>query len=233
MNNQPAAGPSRIGSLPSAVSLFCATPPDQAVPLDRLPGMTGSLISVARNQTIFHDGKATVLFYKIVSGVVRACKFLNDGRRQIDAFHQSGDIFGLELGGVHRFSAEAVSGCKVIAYRYRVLETLIRNNEAIAPQLTLHAMQRVRQAQHHAALLARRGAVERVAIFLADWAAGAPDATSVALPMSRQDIGDYLGLTMEAVSRSLTQLETGGVIALPNARTLHVKNRLALGAFEI
>lgn len=232
MNNQPAAGPSRIASLPSAVNLFCATPPDQPVPLDRLPGMTGSLISVTRNQAIFHDGEATVLFYKIVSGVVRACKFLNDGRRQIDAFHQSGDIFGLELGGIHRFSAEAVRGCKVIAYRYRILETLIRNNEAIAPQLTLHAMRRVRQAQHHAALLARRGAVERVAIFLAHWAAGAPDATSVALPMSRQDIGDYLGLTMEAVSRALTQLEKLGIIALPNARTLYVKNRLALGAFE-
>lgn len=188
----------------------------------------GSVVQVAEGREVFAEGDEADLFYKVVSGVVRVCKFLNDGRRQIEAFHVVGDVFGLELSGEHILSAEAVSDCTLIAYRRRNVETLADTDRSVGRQLLQFAMTNLAQAQRHALLLGRRGAAEKVAAFLLSWASHSKDRQAITLAMTRQDIADYLGLTIETVSRSFSQFERDGVIALANSREVQLKNLAAL-----
>ena len=188
----------------------------------------GTVIEIGEGQEICAEGDDTDLFYKVASGVVRVCKFLSDGRRQIEAFHVAGELFGLELGGERLLSAEAVTGCSIIAYRRRSVEQQAKSDHAISHQLFQHAMQSLAHAQVHSLLLGRRGAAEKVAAFLLEWTAKAGQGDSLHLVMSRQDIADYLGLTIETVSRSMSQFERDGVIALAGARHMRVLARNTL-----
>ena len=189
---------------------------------------TGTVMEVAEGREICAEGGDTDVFYKVVSGVVRVCKFLSDGRRQIEAFHVAGDLFGLELGGERLLSAEAVTDCSLIAYRRRSVEQQAATDQAVSRHLFQHAMQSLSQAQAHSLLLGRRGAAEKVAAFLLDWMGKASKDQSLHLAMSRQDIADYLGLTIETVSRSMSQFERDGVIALSGARHVRIVNSDAL-----
>lgn len=194
---------------------------------------TGTVIEVPEGHEICAEGDETDLFFKVVSGVVRVCKFLQDGRRQIESFHTAGEMFGLELGEERQLSAEAITGCSLIAYRRRAVEQQALTDKVVSQQLFQHAMQSLSQAQAHSLLLGRRGAAEKVAGFLLDWASRIPKGTSLHLAMSRQDIADYLGLTIETVSRSMSQFEREGTIALSGARHVNILNRntlLALAA---
>lgn len=185
----------------------------------------GSVLQIGEGREIFAEGDEADLFYKVVSGVVRVCKFLNDGRRQIEAFHVAGDVFGLELSDAHLLTAEAVSECTLIAYRRRNIEKLADVDRSVGRQLLQYAMQNLAQAQQHALLLGRRGAAEKVASFLLSWA---KDRRVLNLAMTRQDIADYLGLTIETVSRSFSQFEREGLIALTSSREVQLKNIYAL-----
>lgn len=188
----------------------------------------GSVIHVAEGREIFAEGGDSGTFYKVLSGVARVCKLLNDGRRQIESFHVAGEVFGLELGDVRGLSAEAVNDCILIAYRRRHVESLARGDSSVGSHMFQLAMENLAQAQSHALLLGRRGAVEKVAAFLLDWATHFGSAKLIPLAMTRQDIADYLGLTIETVSRSLSQLEREGVIALPSIREVRLNNIAAL-----
>jgi len=188
----------------------------------------GTVIHVAQGREIFAEGSDTDVFYKVVCGVVRACKFLSDGRRQIEAFHVAGALFGFELGEERLMSAEAVTDCTLISYRRHNVLTLAQKDQTVSHQLFQYAMQNLAQAQSHSLLLGRRGAAEKVATFLLDWARHSDDERVLHLAMTRQDIADYLGLTIETVSRSLTQFERDGVIALPCARQVKILDTDAL-----
>ena len=159
---------------------------------------------------------------------MRVCKFLNDGRRQIEAFHVAGEVFGFQLGEERILSAEAVSDCTLVSYRRRSVEQLAQKDETVSRQLLQFAMHNLTQAQNHSLLLGRRGAAEKVASFILGWAERCSGESVVYLAMTRQDIADYLGLTIETVSRSLSQFERDGVIALPTTRQLRVLNADAL-----
>jgi len=188
----------------------------------------GTVIHVAQGREIFAEGSDTDVFYKVVCGVVRACKFLSDGRRQIEAFHVAGALFGFELSEERLMSAEAVTDCTLISYRRHNVLTLAQKDQTVSHQLFQYAMQNLAQAQSHSLLLGRRGAAEKVATFLLDWARHSDDERVLHLAMTRQDIADYLGLTIETVSRSLTQFERDGVIALPCARQVKILDTDAL-----
>ena len=188
----------------------------------------GTVIRIAESREIFAEGEDTDTFYKVVSGVVRVCKFLSDGRRQIEAFHVAGEIFGFELGAERCLSAEAVSDCMLISYRRHNVEQLAQRNENVSHQLLRFAMHNLAQAQDHSLLLGRRGAAEKVACFILGWSRRCASEDGVHLAMSRQDMADYLGLTIETISRSLSQFERDGVIALPTTRHLKVLNADAL-----
>jgi CRP/FNR family transcriptional regulator, nitrogen fixation regulation protein len=188
----------------------------------------GTVIHVAEGREIFAEGADTDTFYKVVSGVVRVCKFLSDGRRQIEAFHIAGELFGFELSEERILSAEAVSDCTLVSYRRRNIEQLAQKDETVSQQLLQFAMHNLAQAQNHSLLLGRRGAAEKVASFILGWAERSAGKNVIYLAMTRQDIADYLGLTIETVSRSLSQFERDGVIALPTTRQLKVLNADAL-----
>ena len=188
----------------------------------------GSVVNFPEGREIFAQGEECEVFYKVVSGVVRTCKFLNDGRRQIESFHVAGEVFGFDLGDERQLSAESVSDCTLICYRRRSVESLGQKDGAVTRQLLQYAMQNLAHAQNHALLLGRRGAAEKVAAFLLDWADRSDQQGTVRLAMTRQDMADYLGLTIESVSRSLSQFERDGVIALPNARDVRIRSSEAL-----
>src|ERR1700722_10461063 len=186
----------------------------------------------ARNFTagseIYAEGDDANCFYKIVSGVVRTCKFLSDGRRQINAFHVAGDVFGFETGAEHRLSAEAVSDCTLIPYRRRGFEVLAGRDDRVAGQLFSYAMRCLERAQEHSLLLGRRSASQKLATFLLEMVDRRCGNEVIDLAMTRQDIADYLGLTIETVSRTLSQLERDGVISLPSARRVCLEDQGAL-----
>src|SRR5262245_15803041 len=156
----------------------------------------GARMSVHRNAEIYGEGEPATQLYKVVSGIVRTCRFLIDGRRQIGGFYLPGDTFGLETTAEHTCSAEAVTDVDLL---------VIKTGE---PSLQLWDLlgRELRRTQDHVLLLAKT-APERVATFLLDMARRIRSRDEVELPMSRQDIADYLGLTIETVSRTLTQLE--------------------------
>lgn len=182
-----------------------------------------------KDEELFAEGDRAAFFYKVVSGAVRTYKLLDDGRRQIDAFHLPGDIFGIESGEEHRFTAEAVGPATVVAYRRCGLETLAAGEGQFAHQIVAAMMRSLERAQDHMLLLGRKSALEKIATFILDMSERVSDEHAVALPMSRADIADHLGLTIETVSRSLTALERRGVIDVPaHRRTIVLRDRAAL-----
>ena len=188
----------------------------------------GSVHAYAKDGEIFAEGDRAAFVYKVLSGVVRTSKLLSDGRRQIDAFHLAGDIFGIEADDEHRFCAEAVGDCTVLAYRRTNLATLTANDPETAKDMTIGMVRSLVRAQDHMLLLGRKSALEKIATFLLDMADRTGGSVVLDLPMSRTDIADYLGLTIETVSRSFTQLERQGAIELVSARRVLLSNKAEL-----
>ena len=190
--------------------------------------LMGVRMSYARNTEIYGEGEPADYLYKVMSGAVRVSKLLDDGRRQVTAFHLPGEIFGLELGKEHRFSAEAISESSILVVKRSTVLALAGRDGEVARQLwtlTADALQRV---QDHMLVLGCMNAKERVANFLLQLAKRVSSGNEVELPMPRQDIADYLGLTIETVSRTMTQLENDATITLPTSRHIVLRNRAAL-----
>ena len=205
--------------------------PAAAIPLPaKSSAPVGILMSLRKGRELFAEGDEAEYFYKVVSGAIRSYKLLSDGRRQIDAFHLPGDIFGLETGSEHRFSAEAVGNASVIAYRRSRLPALIADDAQFRDQVMSAMLRSLERAQDHMLLLGRKTAQEKVATFLLDMAERiAEDHEHFDLPMLRNDIADHLGLTIETVSRTLNQFDREGLIRLPAAsRSVMLRNRAAL-----
>ncbi|WP_269716795.1 helix-turn-helix domain-containing protein [Caulobacter sp. NIBR2454] len=190
----------------------------------------GFSMTFSRNEEIFGEEEAAEFVYKVLSGVVRTTRLLDDGRRQIVAFHMPGDVFGLEVGPTHRFSAEAVGCCELALVRRTVLDKTTQNDPAAWRAVwTLTALD-LERMQDHMVLLGRKTAAEKVEAFLADMSARAPASDGVELPMSRTDIADYLGLTIETVSRILSQMEREHRIARATSRHVVLCDRRLLQA---
>ncbi|MBX9946930.1 MAG: helix-turn-helix domain-containing protein [Reyranella sp.] len=184
---------------------------------------------LAKGDELFAEGDPADFFYRVVDGAVRTYKLLSDGRRQIDAFHLAGDIFGLETGRTHRFSADAVGDATVVAFRRCRLDALSDSDAALGRQVVSSMMRSLERAQDHMLLLGRKTAQEKVASFLLDMAERMSGDGHFELPMQRSDIADHLGLTIETVSRTLTQFAREGVIELAAAsRSVVLRNKAAL-----
>jgi len=184
---------------------------------------TGPVQHFAPNRAIYVAGEAAEALYKVVSGMVRTVRLLHDGKRQIDAFYSSGDLFGFEPGTSHTLSAEAVCGCTLVSYRHKGLAMAMHNQE-LTRQLYRHALDGLARAQAHARLLAHAGATAKLAGFLLECSALSADGRSITFSMARHDIADYLGLTVETVSRTLTELRKASFIEFVSARELRLKN---------
>ena len=185
----------------------------------------GAAIRCDRNVEVYGEAEPAEYFYQVATGAVRTYNVLQDGRRQIGAFHFPGDVFGLEAGAEHGFSAEAVINLIVrIAKRSTILMMASRDS-ALAADLWTRTADSFRSAQEHILVLGRKSAEERVVTFLLGMARRASADQLVELPMSRLDIADYLGLTIETVSRTLTQLESKAAIELPSSRRIVLRSR--------
>jgi CRP-like cAMP-binding protein len=189
--------------------------------------LMGATVPYCRNAEIYGENEPADFLYKVISGTVRTYKVLSDGRRQIGAFHLPGDMFGFESGETHTCSAEAITQAKVMVIRRSAVAALAARDNAVAQYLLSLTGRELGRAQSHLMLLIKT-AQERVAGFLLEMADRIKMHNEIELPMSRQDIADYLGLTIETVSRTLTQLENAAAIALPTSRHIVLRNRGAL-----
>ena len=184
----------------------------------------------ARDEEIYGEGEPAEFVYRVVSGAVRTYRVLSDGRRQICDFHLPDEYFGLEPSLEHRATAEALAGTALLVLRRSALADLAQREVGIARELWLMSARRLERSQDHVLMLGRKNAAERVAGFLLDFAARVEAREDFELPMSRQDIADYLGLTIETVSRTFSQLEHMGVLKAHNSRRIRLTDRRALEA---
>ncbi|CDX20699.1 Nitrogen fixation regulation protein FixK [Mesorhizobium sp. ORS 3324] len=170
---------------------------------------------------IYAQGEKAGALYHVEFGAVRIYRLLADGRRQISAFHLAGETFGFEADATHHFFAEAINATGVRVFR-------VAPGTDMSRQLLPLALKGLTRAQEHLLVLGRQNAIERVAAFLLDMCERQGGLRQVDLPMSRNDIGDYLGLTIETVSRVFTRLKEKGVIRLLSLRSIEILKREAL-----
>jgi CRP/FNR family nitrogen fixation transcriptional regulator len=188
-------------------------------------GLVATEFSYGKDEEIYGEDEAAEYVYQVVTGAVRSYKLLSDGRRQIGAFHLPGDVFGLESGPTHRLAAEAIIDTTVrLVKREKAAGTDVR----VARKLWAMTAGELRHAEDHMLLLGRKTAMERVATFLLEMDRRLAVAGMMALPMCRRDIGDYLGLTLETVSRALSQLHAQGILGFSGARQIVLRNRQRL-----
>ena len=211
-----------------------AAPPsaDQFSVIASCSGVTATEFSFGKDEEIYGEGEPSEYVYQVIRGAVRTYKLLNDGRRQIGAFHLPGDVFGLDPGSAHRLTAEAISDTTVRLVKRRSLEAAAGSNVRVAHNLWTMTASDLRHAEDHMLLLGRKTAMEKVATFLLEMDRRLAKTGMMALPMCRRDIGDYLGLTLETVSRALSQLNDQGVLVFSSARQIVLRNRQRLADMD-
>ncbi len=192
----------------------------------------GSVCRFARNETLFDQGQDLQSSYKIVSGAVRLCRLTADGRRQIAEFRVAGDFVGLEWDGQYALTAEAVRDVVAIRYARSRVDRMIAERSDIREGVFGLIRRDLRAAQDHLITLGCQTAKERVASFILQLARrdGTRDGETIEMQLGRQDIADYLGLTLETVSRTFTELKRKGIIALPKRRQVIVRSTARLTA---
>mgnify|MGYP001807728445 CR=1 FL=1 len=184
------------------------------------PELIGTPFSYTREEELYGEGEDAESVYKIVVGAVRTHKVLSDGRRLITGFHLPGDLFGFEQGESYRHTAEALSETKVLIFKRRQIDRVAAQRVDVACHLWKMAATGLRSAQDHMLLLGRRSAHERVAAILLEIDGRLGGTGTFELPMTRRDIADYLGLTIETVSRTFSQLEAERALVRSATRTV-------------
>ena len=197
---------------------------DALVALERI----GTRLSFGRNGEIYSEGDEADCWYKVISGTVRICKLLADGRRHIVEFCFSGDCFGIDNANGRVYAAEAVDDVIVMRFRRAPTEQLIDQNPMVARLLRDAMLRDLTSAHSRTLLLGRMTASERVAAFLLEMFERRERTKSLDLPMSRNDIADYLGLTVETVCRTLSTLRRDRVISVPNPHRIELLDRATL-----
>ena len=186
--------------------------------------------SFSRDEEIYAEGDESDCWYRVVSGVVRICKWMGDGRRHIAEFCFAGDCFGLPASGVRAATAEAVGDIVVMRYPQRAADRLIDETPRLAREMYDRTLRELTHTQTHTLVLSRMTASERLASFLLELAERRDTPRAIDLPMSRYDIADYLGLTMETVCRTFTAFKRDGIIALPTPQRVELRDRHTLEA---
>jgi len=195
-------------------------------------GVIATEFSYGKDEEIYGEDEPSEYVYQVIHGAVRTYKLLSDGRRQIGAFHLPGDVFGLDSSSTHRLTAEAITDVTVRLVKRRSLEAAAGSNVQVTHHLWTMTTGDLRHAEDHMLLLGRKTAMERVATFLLEMDRRLAKAGMMALPMCRRDIGDYLGLTLETVSRALSELTDRGILTFSGARQIVLRNRQRLADMD-
>ncbi|MBW8709189.1 MAG: helix-turn-helix domain-containing protein [Alphaproteobacteria bacterium] len=185
-----------------------------------------------RNETIFNQDDPSDYVYRILTGTVRLCRYMPDGRRYIVDFLLEGDLMGFVESPDMPATAEAVTDCLIQVYPRECFDQLARGNAAIRTQLLCHLSANLLTAQQHMFVLGCQRAKERVASFLLRLAdrEGLSCGDRLSLPMGRQDIADHLGLTIETTSRMISALRNEEAILIPNSQQIVLRDMGALRA---
>jgi CRP/FNR family transcriptional regulator, nitrogen fixation regulation protein len=204
--------------------------------IDRVPNLMespGTLRRYGADETVYCRDEAADYWYQIIGGAARKCTQMSDGRRQIVDFFLPGDLFGFHAGARHDCSVECVvPNTTVVRYQRPRMESLMESDPLLARRVREIAFDSIDRMQSRTILLGCGRALERVGGFLLEMADRRKIDTdgTVALPMSRYDIADYLAIAVETVSRSLTTLRTRQVISFFDTRHFRIVNRKALEA---
>jgi CRP/FNR family transcriptional regulator len=186
---------------------------------------------------VFYEGDEPEHVYNVTEGVVRVSKMLPDGRRQITGFLFPGDFLGLSHGDVYAYTAEAITPARLCRFKREKLLALFDELPHLEKRLLGMAADELAAAQDQILLLGRKTARERVVSFFLLLAKQARKrgelGNPIELPMSRADIADYLGLTIETVSRTITKLSKDGVIELPSSNKVVLADMDTLEAIEV
>jgi CRP-like cAMP-binding protein len=191
----------------------------------------GTTMVVQREHEIHGQGDNAECCWRILSGCVRTVKLMEDGRRQVAGFLFPGDLLGMDDVGTHDFSAEAVTDVTMRRYPRRMVEALADSHAALARRLRAVALANLRDAHDRMIMLGRKTAVEKVASFVLEMEqhCTVPGGKVTEMPMSRTDIADHLGLTVETVCRILAHLKRERAVAL-HRTGIHILDRVALRA---
>jgi CRP-like cAMP-binding protein len=215
-------------------SVLPAPVPAPALEPSGLGGHLGQLSGLReifrQGETVFRQNEAVVKVYRIQTGTVRLCRYSPDGRRYIVDFLTQGELMGLGDRPDHPVTAEAVGDVVVMAYPRAAFERMARENMRVRAELLRHMSDALLAAQQHMFVLGSQKAKERVASFLLKLAERMELGIGerMELAMSRQDIADHLGLTVETVSRAMTALRGGGLIFVPHPHQIVLRDIGAL-----
>jgi CRP-like cAMP-binding protein len=187
----------------------------------------GAVIALGRDEPLFRPGDAAEFYFKVLKGAARSCHVLADGRRHVGEFFLAGDFIGLDAAESHAFAAEAIVDSTLIRYSRRKVEAMAADEPRIGQSLVEIMRAGLAAARERMLLLGHMTAMERIASFLLDLSERSSDGR-ICLPMTRTDIGDYLGLTMETVSRALSQLKSDGIIKQHGLHELAIAKPAAL-----
>jgi CRP/FNR family transcriptional regulator len=192
-------------------------------------------ISIGAHTTLFEEGQPSQHLFNVTSGTVKTYKLLPDGRRQITGFAFAGDFLGMTVEDDYVTSAETVTPASLCRFDRARLLKLVDEMPHMEKHIAATLAHELVAAQEQMLLLGRKTAQERIATFLLTLlhrrealrcpGRAAERESTLALPMSRSDIGDYLGLTIETVSRTFSQLRRQGVIRLADVSHAEILDR--------
>jgi CRP/FNR family nitrogen fixation transcriptional regulator len=187
----------------------------------------GAVITLRRDEALFRMGDSAEFYFKVLKGAVRGCRVLADGRRHIGDFFMVGDFIGLDAAEHYAFAGEAITETTLIRYSRRKVDALIAEEPRIGESLVEVMRACLAEARERMLLLGHMTAMERIATFLLNQSERRGDGR-ISLPMTRTDIGDYLGLTMETVSRAFSQLKGDGIITQHGMHELSIAKPVEL-----
>jgi len=218
-----------IATLPMTRPIQVVNPSSTPDDGPHLPEEFGCNLAIKRDGTIFWEGDPAKFYFRVISGAVRICTLMADGRRQVADFFAGGDMIGFDFADTYAFTAEAVSDSVVRQYPRSTILNLLTNDRKLSHQMLTLTCRRLTSAHHQLVTLGRKTAEERIATFLIALAGRQKrQSRQIELPMSRTDIADHLGLTVETVSRVLTRLKKQDVIELPSPHSVQIVDAEAL-----
>lgn len=188
-------------------------------------------LTVPARRSFIEEGDVATDFYNIVDGSAKLYKSMADGRQQIIGFAGVGSFLGLVAAGPYAFSAEALEPMRLCRFSQPALSALLDEFPAMERLLLERVSAELAAAQEQMLLLGRKTARERLASFLLDprlRKARSGGTELLHLPMPRSDIADYLGITIETVSRMLSMLRLAGIIDIPGKSTILIRRRKQL-----
>jgi CRP/FNR family transcriptional regulator len=185
-----------------------------------------SRVRLAAEQVVFCEGDEAECVFAVTDGTVRLSKMLPDGRRQVTGFLSPGGFLGIAYSDTYAYSAEAVTPLALCRFPRRRLEALLYEMPSLERRLLSIASNELKAAQDQMLLLGRKSAEEKISTFLWHWCLRSrqdckPDCV-IDLPMNRTDIADYLGLTTETVSRTLSRFAKDGLLAIPSTHKVRL-----------